>query len=179
MVTNERALRHQLVVEAAHRMMTAARTAPKGKGADIIEIALVDSPADLQTLAEAMRRRSEESGFKFLLRDADNILQGDALILIGTRRMPQGLNCGYCGYATCAANPVTNPCAINSIDVGIAIGSACSMAADLRVDTRVMFSAGWASELLPWLEDCSQTIAIAVSAASKNPYFDRKPKEKK
>lgn len=126
-----------------------------------------------------MRRRSEETGFKFLLRDADNILQGEAVILIGTRRHTQGLNCGYCGYSACEQNPAQNPCAINSIDVGIAIGSACSVAADLRIDTRVLFSAGWASEMLPWLPGCSQTIAIALSASSKSPYFDRKPKEQR
>ena len=177
MIINERDLRHQSVVEAAHRMMTAARTAPKGKGVDVIEIALVADRDDLEALAAAMRRRSEETGFKFLLRDADNILQGEAVILIGTRRHTQGLNCGYCGYPQCSLNPETNPCAINSIDVGIAVGSACATAADLRVDTRVMFSAGWSSETLPWLPGCSQTIAIALSASSKSPYFDRKPKE--
>ena len=85
MIINERDLLHQSVVEAAHRMMTAARTAPKAKGVDIIEIALVEEREDLEKLAEAMRRRSEETGFKFLLRDADNILQGEAVILIGTR----------------------------------------------------------------------------------------------
>lgn len=176
MVTNERDVRHALVVEAARRMMTAARTAPKGKGVDIIEIALVEDWDDLSALADAMRRKAEESGFKFLLRDADNILQGDAVLLIGTRRMPMGLNCGYCGCPECELNPVGNPCAINSIDVGIAVGSACAAAADARVDTRVMFSAGWSSLQLGWLPDCSQVIAIAVSASSKNPYFDRKPK---
>lgn len=60
MIINERDLRHQSVVEAAHRMMTAARTAPKAKGVDIIEIALVEEREDLEKLAEAMRRRSEE-----------------------------------------------------------------------------------------------------------------------
>lgn len=179
MIENERNLRHELVVEAARRMMTAARTAPKGKGIDIIEIVLVSERQDLEKLAATMRQKAEESGMKFLLRDADNILQGEAVILIGTRRQVQGLNCGYCGYATCAENPCTDPCAINSIDVGIAVGSACATAADLRVDTRVMFSAGWASETLNWLPECHQTIAIAVSASSKNPYFDRKPKEEK
>lgn len=111
MIINERDLRHQSVVEAAHRMMTAARTAPKAKGVDIIEIALVEAREDLEKLAEAMRRRSEETGFKFLLRDADNILQGEAVILIGTRRHTQGLNCGYCGYSACVQNPAQNPCA--------------------------------------------------------------------
>lgn len=89
----------------------------------------------------------------------------------------QGLNCGYCGYPSCSMNPQSNPCAFNSIDVGIAIGAACSVAADLRVDTRVMFSAGWCSMDLDYLPGCKQVLAIALSASSKNPFFDRKPKE--
>lgn len=176
MIKDERALRHELVVEAARRMMMAARTAPKGKGIDVIEIVLVDDRDDLEKLAEAMRRKSEASGMKFLLRDADNILQGDALLLIGTRPCKQGLNCRYCGFL-CDEKPDETPCAINSIDVGIAVGSACSLAADLRVDTRVMFSAGWTAADMGWLDGCSQIIAIALSASSKNPFFDRKPRE--
>ena len=101
------------------------------------------------------------------------------MIVIGTRQAPQGLNCAYCGYATCAEKPQDTPCAINSIDVGIAIGSACAKAADLRVDSRVMFSAGWAVERLDLLKNCRQCIAIPISASSKNPFFDRKPKENK
>ena len=178
MITNERDIRHALVVEAAHRMMMAARTAPKAKGCDIIEIALVDDRADLEALANAMREKSAETGMKFLLRDADNILQGEALILIGTKRLTQGLNCGYCGYSDCGQNPTSNPCVFNNMDVGIAIGSACAVATELKEDTRVMFSAGWCSQDLNYLPECNQTIAIALSASSKNPYFDRKPKEK-
>lgn len=176
MIKNERELRHRLVVEAAHRMMMAARTAPKGKGVDVIEIALLDDRDDLERLSAAMRRKSEMTGMKFLLRDADNILQGDALLLVGTRKHMQGLNCRYCGF-TCDDKPAEVPCAINAIDVGIALGAACSMAADLRVDTRVMFSAGWAAQDLDCLPGCSQVIAIALSASSKNPFFDRKPRE--
>ena len=89
MIKNERALRHELVVEAAHRMMMAARTAPKGKGIDVIEIVLVDDRADLEKLSEAMRKKSEASGMKFLLRDADNILQGDALLLSSGYQLAQ------------------------------------------------------------------------------------------
>ena len=73
--------------------------------------------------------------------------------------------------------PEQTPCAINSIDVGIAVGSACATAADLRLDTRVMFSVGMVARRLNMLDDCHQIIAIAVSASSKNPFFDRKPKE--
>ena len=42
MILNEREVRHQQVVSVAKQMMTAARTAPKGKGVDIIEIAMVE-----------------------------------------------------------------------------------------------------------------------------------------
>jgi uncharacterized ferredoxin-like protein len=159
-------------------MMTAARTAPKGKGIDVLEIALITDEA-LEKLSKKMQAIAEERGLKFFLRDAENILQAECLIIIGTRECAQGLNCGHCGYATCDARAKGVPCAINSVDVGIAIGSACAMAADLRVDTRVMFSAGLAAQELGWLPNCKQVFAIPVSASSKNPFFDRKPKEQK
>ena len=38
---------------------------------------------------------------KFFLRDAENIRQADAVILVGTRLQSLSLNCGYCGYPTC------------------------------------------------------------------------------
>ena len=41
MIQNERDIRHEQVLDIARQMMVAARTAPKGKGIDIIEIALV------------------------------------------------------------------------------------------------------------------------------------------
>lgn len=177
MVQNERNIRHELVVEAGRRMMMAARTAPKARGVDIVEIALVSERADLESLSEVMRRKGEESGMQFLLRDAENILQGDAVLLIGSPVLNQGLNCAYCGCSTCADKPISAPCVMNSIDLGIAVGSACSLAATLCVDTRVMFSAGWSSLSLDWLPGCSQVIAIALSCTSKNPFFDRQPRQ--
>ena len=176
MILNERDLRHEHVLNVARQMMTAARTAPKGKGIDVLEIALITDEA-LAKLSKKMQAIAEERGLKFFLRDAENILQAECLIIIGTRECAQGLNCGHCGYATCDARAKGVPCALNSVDVGIAIGSACAMAADLRVDTRVMFSAGLAAQELGWLPNCKQVFAIPVSASSKNPFFDRKPKE--
>ncbi len=147
MIQNERASRHEHVLDVARQMMTAARTAPKGKGVDIIEIAMVTGD-DLKVLSDKMVAMVEEHGMKFFLRDAANILQAECVIIIGTREQAQGLNCGHCGYPTCAGRPEGVPCAVNSVDVGIAIGSACATAADLRVDTRVMFSAGLAAQQL-------------------------------
>lgn len=176
MILNERDCRREHVLNACKQIMTAARTAPKGKGADIIETALVVGD-DIKLLSETLITISGENGHKFFLRDADNILNAECVILIGTREQQQGLNCGHCGYAACAGRAEGVPCAINAVDVGIAIGSACSMAADLRLDTRVMFSAGVAAQRLDWLQGCKMVFAIPVSASSKNPFFDRKPKE--
>ena len=173
---NERDSRHEQVLNVARQMMTAARTAPKGKGVDIIEVALV-TDEDIKKLSEQLISLSEEKGMKFFLRDADNILSAECVLLIGTRELAQGLNCGHCGFPTCAERSSGVPCVINSVDVGIAIGSACATAADHRVDTRVMFSAGLAAQRLDILKGCKQVFAIPVSASSKNPFFDRKPKE--
>lgn len=173
MIENERDSRHEHVINIARQMMTAARTAPKGKGVDIIEVALVTGD-ELQQLSKTMVQIAEETGMKFFLRDANNILQAECVVIIGTHEYAQGLNCGHCGFPTCAGRPEGVPCAINSVDVGIAIGSACATAADMRVDTRVMFSAGLAAQRLNCLEGCRSVYAIPVSASSKNPFFDRK-----
>ena len=178
MILTERETRHEQVLRIAQQMMTAARTAPKGKGVDVIEIALV-TDEDIHRLSNEMIAIHEENGFKFFLRDADNILNAECVLLIGTHEHAHGLNCGHCGYSNCADRPEGVPCAIVSVDVGIAIGSACATAADHLVDTRVMFSAGLAAQRLGILEGCRQIFAIPVSASSKNPFFDRKPKETK
>ena len=157
MIQNERDIRHEHILNVARQMMTAGE--------------------DIKILSDKMIAMVEEHGMKFFLRDADNILSAECIVLIGTREQAQGLNCGHCGYATCAARTEGVPCALNSIDVGIAIGSACATAADMRVDTRVMFSAGLAAQQLNWLKDCKMVMAIPVSASSKNPFFDRKPKQ--
>lgn len=176
MIENERDCRHEQVLRAARQMMTAARTAPKGKGIDVIEAALV-TDGDLRTLSEKMIEMFGENGLKIFLRDAENILQAECVVIIGTREQVQGLNCGHCGFRTCGERTAGVPCALNTVDVGIAVGSACAMAADLRMDTRVMFSAGLAAQELGWLPGCRMVLAIPVSASSKNPFFDRKPKE--
>ena len=129
MILNERDSRHEQVLQVAQQMMTAARTAPKGKGVDIIEVAMV-TESNIRILSDTMKQMYEDNGFKFFLRDADNILQAECVVLIGTRSLPQGLDCGHCGYEHCGDRKKGVPCAINSVDVGIAIGSACSVAAD-------------------------------------------------
>lgn len=173
MLLNERQARQQLVEEAARQIMIAARTAPKGKGVDVIEVCMLTGEEICQ-LSDEMRRIGWQTDLKFFLRDADNILLAEAVILIGTRDHCQGLNCLRCGFAHCADRPQGVPCAINTIDVGIAIGSACAMAADLRLDTRVMHSAGMAAMNLGWpCAEAKNVLALPLSCKSKNPFFDR------
>ena len=159
----------------AKAMATAARTAPKGKGFDIIEILTV-TDEHIAELSAEMIKYSQKSGLKFFIRDAENLQYAEAVILIGTRTKTHGLNCGYCGFQTCEEKLQHEeiPCSLNSVDVGIAVGSACATAADMRVDSRVMFSAGRAAQDLDWLPGCSNIYAIPISCTSKNPFFDRK-----
>lgn len=172
---NEREIRHKNIMDVARQMMTAARTAPKSKGMDLIEIGLIEGD-EIKQLSTEIKALYEINGMHFFQRDAENILQADAIVLIGTREEALGLNCGHCGYPTCGLRTDGVPCALNTIDVGIAVGSACATAADHRVDTRVMFSAGLAAQKLGWPKaGCRHVIAIPVSASSKNPFFDRKP----
>ena len=128
MILNERNIRHEHVLEVAKQMMTAARTAPKGKGFDIIEVALVDGD-ELMRLSKEMVKMSDEMGLLFFLRDAENILCAECVVLIGTNEMVHGLNCGHCGYDKCTDRKEGVPCAINRADVGISIGSARATAA--------------------------------------------------
>lgn len=155
-------------------MMTAARTAPKAKGVDNLEIAMVTGGA-LATLSGRMRELGVKLGMAFFERDADNILKAEAVVLLGLRSDAgvQGLNCGYCGSDTCAAKPAEVPCFFAAHDLGLAVGSAVSVASDARVDSRVMFSAGYTALDLGLIGECSQVLAIPLSASGKSPFFDR------
>ncbi len=159
-------------MEIARAMITAARTAPKARGNDLFECAVIDGD-DIVRLSEAMKRLHASTGRPVYERDSANILQAQCIVLVGIHPGVMGLNCGHCGFPTCGGKPAQAPCAMNITDVGIAIGSACATAADHRADTRVLFSAGMAAMKLDILHGCRQVFAIPVSIASKNPFFDR------
>lgn len=174
-------------VEMVAELMTlSARTAPKARGSDSI-VVIVVSGEDLARLATEMRRLGEALGMKFLLRDAGNLEQSDACVLIGCRRTDfAGLNCGGCGYETCTEmaaaqnetkemkKPFLGPnCSIKMTDLGIALGSAAKTASLHNVDNRIMFSAGVGALSLGLLEECSVAYGIPLKASGKSIYFDR------
>ena len=113
----------------------------------------------------------------FFIRDANSILLLDVLVLIGTKINPIGVKqCGLCGFVDCNEKNKhpNNPCSFNTGDLGIAIGSAVSIACDSRVDNRIMLSVGKAVKELNLLgSDVKIIYGIPLSASGNSPFFDR------
>ncbi len=159
----------------AYQLCAAARTAPKGKGKDLLVTAVVGG-SEKQRLADRMRQIAERDGVPFFARDAGNIEVSQLVVLCGSRKEPLGLpHCGYCGFKDCEALELAGgTCAFNSCDLGVAVGSAVSRAADLRLDSRIMYSAGKAAiELGIFPETVTMAYAIPLSVSAKSPFFDR------
>ena len=129
----------QTAMHVAHQMVTAARTAPKGCGVDKIKAFVLDGD-DKKELSDEMRKLAVLPGLDFCIRDAINVEDSHCIVLIGVENIPLGLeSCGFCGFQNCVNSVKSGSlCAFNTTDLGIAIGSAVSIAADNRVDNRVM-----------------------------------------
>jgi uncharacterized ferredoxin-like protein len=161
---------------AAELLCVAARTAPKGKGVDLLVTAIVSGEKKV-ALQTRMREIAERDEVPFFARDADNLGHAPLVVLLGTRKEPLNLPaCGYCGFADCQVmRAAGGTCTFNSGDLGIAVGSAVSRAADLRIDNRVMYSAGKAAIELGYLgPEVAIAYGIPLAAKGKNPFFDRK-----
>lgn len=176
MIRKSQEIEERAVETVAELMCVAARTAPKGKGQDNL-LTLIIKGATKQRIVEEMRKIAKESGVSFFGRDAGGVEKVDMVVLFGQKVKPMGVpNCGYCGYANCAETEKHQGlCAIAAGDLGIAIGSAVSVAADCRVDNRVMFSIGRAALNLELFEDKDVKIAYGVplSITGKNIFWDR------
>ena len=175
---HEEQLRDEAVFEVARSMLIAARTAPKGRGDDHTVMALVRREGIAEISARLKEMVAKEGAPPFFARDADNILNSPVMLLFGTKIKSMGLSpCGMCGFKNCAEKekyPDT-PCAFNTGDLGIAIGSAAAVAMDHRVDNRIMYTVGQAAIRMGLLgKDVKVVYAIPLSVSSKNPFFDRK-----
>jgi len=163
--------------QVAELMCVAARTAPKARGADNLVTAIVEDEADRQRLADRMKGIAEEKKVPFFARDAENVMAAPLVVIIGTRLERLGIpGCSLCGYEGCAESEKASArCAFNAGDLGIAIGSAVSVAADHRVDNRVMYTIGMAAVQLEMLgAEVRIAHGIPLSAQGKNIFFDRK-----
>jgi len=174
----EEKIREEFVYSGAMQMMAAARTSPKGKGIDNIAIAILKKK-DLKELSDALVNFAKENNAAdFFYRDAKNLLSADALFIAGARIKPANVApCGMCGFKDCTEKEKYSghPCALNITDLGIAIGSAVSVASRLHIDNRIMYTVGQLvlhKKLLG--DDITVAYGIPLSVSSKNPFFDRK-----
>jgi len=176
MLTNETAIREESLLEVAKLMALAARTAPKGCGIDQLEIAIVTGEEKTR-LADTMAEIGANEGLKGFTRDSGNVRAAPVLLLIGCTPAPRKLKyCSLCGYPNCEslAEGPGGMCVIAVSDLGIAVGSAVSIAAEHRVDNRIMYTAGIAARkcgLMP--PEVKVAYAIPLSACGKSPFFDR------
>jgi len=163
------------LVRAAETICMAARTAPKGKGKDLLTTVILTGEHK-ELLCRKMREIATRDEVAFFERDAGNIEGLEVVVLLGTRKEPLGLpHCGYCGFSDCDAMlKAGGTCSFNTGDLGIAIGSAVSRAADLRLDNRVMYSAGKAAiEAGLMGKEVAFAYGIPLSVTGKSPFFDR------
>ena len=163
------------LLRLAYQICVAARTAPKGKGKDLLET-LVLTGNDKCELSQKMCDISSRDGLAFFARDAGNVDTSQVVVLVGSRKEPLGIPCcGFCGFKDCdAMQNAGGTCSFNSTDLGIAVGSAVSCAADLRLDNRIMYSAGKAAiELGMFSTDIEMAYAVPLSVSGKSPFFDR------
>jgi uncharacterized ferredoxin-like protein len=163
--------------QVAALMAAAARTAPKTRGIDNIESLAIDDELTKRKLIARMREIATTEDRPSVARDAGNIENSPAVVVIGVASNTAGLNCGFCGKPSCEAlEEADGVCAFNSIDLGIATASAAEVAGRFHVDNRVMFSVGRACLDLKWFgPKVKQALGIPLSVTGKNPFFDRKP----
>lgn len=173
----EEEVKNKSLRQIAELMLLAARTAPKGRARDHLAMAIIEGD-EIQVISEKMKEIGQRSGAYYFTRDAENILDSPVLVIFGTRISSLGLiHCGNCGFSNCEEKDKhpEKPCAFNTGDLGIAIGSAVSIAMDHRVDNRIMFTVGKAVLELGMFDPEVRIIyGIPLSATSKNPFFDRK-----
>ena len=169
------------IIQVAAMMEIAARTAPKSRGEDFVEIKTI-AGRTVKDLADAMIKFGKEKNKSNFDRDAANVAASRAVVIIGLKSSTSlRLDCGACGYPDCDAfnraeqvdvdflGPI---CSYRLIDLGIAVGSAVKTAQMFNVDNRIMYRIGVAARWMG-LVDWDYILGIPLSATGKNIYFDR------
>jgi uncharacterized ferredoxin-like protein len=178
----------EAILTATKLIMAAITTSPKGRGVSDLSTALIQGE-EKEQLAKAMEEHilHKETPLAFFKRDAQNVRRSAAILLVGLKgtmpKKPESpFNCGICGYDSCAefigaekkkGEDFVGPlCAFQIMDLGIALGVAAKMAAELNIDNRLMYSAGAAAKDLGFL-DADVIIGLPLNVSEKNIFFDR------
>jgi len=176
MVLKEQEFKDKAIEKIAQEMCLAARTAPKTRGVDVIETAVLTGH-DLLDISGKMEEIFNKTGRQAFKGNCENVKASSCIVLIGAKKKTAGLvPCSFCGFKNCEENEKNGPlCAYNAIDLGIAAGSALSAAADKRIDNRLMWTIGMAALELKYLgNEVKIALGIPLSATGKNIFFDRK-----
>ncbi len=172
-------------------MAASARTAPKAGGKDFLEIVVITEENKLKKIADTMKDYAPKSTNEaYWLRDASNIENSQALLLIGLNKaVTAGYDCGGCGYQSCdefskkrkiqkKEMGYTGPhCIMRMMDIGVALSSAAKTASTLNIDNRVQQRVGAAARELGYIK-AEVVMGIPSSITGKNIYFDRKSPSK-
>ena len=182
MILNESDFKEDAVKLVAFLMAESAKTAPKAKGEDSVEIVLVHGE-DIKRITDKMKELAKEYNDENFLRDARSVEKSQAILLMGVKGGKSlGLDCGACGFKSCKEFQEAERkegkdfkganCVFKILDLGIALGSAVKLASIMGVDTRIMYRVGTAARKLK-LIDADVVMGIPIAALSKNPFFDR------
>jgi uncharacterized ferredoxin-like protein len=173
----------EAILQAAKLIVLAARTAPKTAGVDDV-VSLIVYGSEKNAVAEEMNEIATDRKLENFRRDAKNVMDSEAVILLGFKRNRSvGLNCGACGFKECTdfdkakkkrGKDFEGPqCVFKCLDLGIALGSAVKIASLLNVDNRIMYRIGAAAMKLKMIQGATIIIGIPISASGKSIYFDR------
>ncbi len=177
MIYDSKTAETQALQDIANKMCVAARTAPKARGVDHVRTCVITGE-DLLAVADEMDRLGREHDAEALFsRDAQNVRDSEALVAIGSIYSQRGLHfCQYCGFESCAdCAKKGGVCVYDTVDLGIALGSAVALAATLYADNRIFYTAGKAVLSLGLLDkDVKIAFCIPISAWGKSPYFDKR-----
>ena len=172
----------QDIMEAvAGFMALSARTAPKSRGDDYLEMKILTGE-EVNQLARDMIAFGEERGKPRFDRDGANVGDSDAVLLIALKdSRPLGQNCGACGFTTCGEmekqacegpefqGPI---CSWRVMDLGAALGSAVKTASIFNADNRIMYRIGAVARLNGMIQG-ELAVGVPISATGKSIYFDR------
>ena len=177
MMINSNKAEEQAVLNLAYAICAAARTAPKACGIDHTDTMILTGD-DKNRIAREMRRigGSQGDAGKTMIRDAGSVDASGAVVLVGAMYKTRGLNekCRLCGFENCGACQSSGAtCVFTSLDLGIALGSAVAIAADSRIDNRIMFTIGKAAASLGLLGEYKLIMGIPLSVSGKSSFFDR------
>lgn len=181
MIEDERNFRGEAVRISALLMAISARTAPKSKGIDDLEIVYIYGD-EKDMIAEKMIELEKDRG-KGWKRDGESLKMAEGILILGIRGdKTLDLNCSACGFKSCKEfenstrieGDYEGPnCVFKILDLGIALGSAVKLASVLNVDNRIMYRIGVVAKMLGIINS-TVALGIPLACTGKNPFFDRK-----